>query len=527
MLRPCPTCLLLLLLLAASAFAQSVLSLGSASGAPGSTVLLDLTFDSGPSIVAGLQWTLTYSPADIVAIHVAAGPASSSSGQTLTCASGAGAVECLLVSPTGKTVSSGVVAVVTLQLSPATRDGASAITLSDVLGASKDGNALPVQTHGSVLPITGSALRFRPLTPCRVADTREGNPFGGPSFPGNTHRDFPIPLSACGIPSTAEAYSLNVSVLPAGKLGYLTVWPAGQPQPLVATLNSLDGRTKSNAVIVAAGAHGAVSAYVSDTTDVLIDINGYFVAASDTAALPFYPVAPCRIADTRNPAGLLGGPGLAPDHTRVFPVRQSACAVPADAQVYSLNVAAVPKGPLAHLTAWAAGQPQPLVATMSAPTGAITANAVIVAAGGNGDVAVVASDDTDVVIDINGYFAPVKPGGLSLYNLAPCRVLDTRLPAGAVPFTGTRNVDVAGSGCAVLPAANAYVFNATVVPPGALGYITLWPQGAPQPLVATLNAIDGAITSNIALVPTTNGSVSVFASGPTDLVLDIFGFFAP
>ena len=131
------------------------------------------------------------------------------------------------------------------------------------------------------------------------------------------------------------------------------------------------------------------------------------------------------------------------------------------------------------------------------------------------------------MIDINGYFAPVKAGGLSLYNLAPCRVLDTRLPAGAEPFSGTRDVDVAGSGCAVLPTAQAYVFNATVVPPGALGYLSLWPQGKVQPVVATLNAFDGAITSNIALVPTTNGSVSAFASAPTDLVLDIFGFFAP
>ena len=191
-----------------------MLSLGSASGAPGSTVILDLTFDTGPSIVAGLQWTLNYSPADIAAIHVAAGPAAASSGQTLTCFSRVGAVECLLVSPTGRTISSGVVAVVTLQFSLATRDGASAITLSDVLGASKDGTPLSIQTHGAVLPITGSALRFRPMTPCRVADTRNGNPFGGPAFPGNTHRDFVIPNSACAIPSTAAAYSLNISVLP-------------------------------------------------------------------------------------------------------------------------------------------------------------------------------------------------------------------------------------------------------------------------------------------------------------------------
>jgi hypothetical protein len=71
------------------------------------------------------------------------------------------------------------------------------------------------------------------------------------------------------------------------------------------------------------------------------------------------------------------------------------------------------------------------------------------------------------------------------------------------------------------------VLNATVVPPGPLGFLTLWPQGAAQPLVSTLNAIDGAVTSNMAIVPTTNGSVSAFGANPTHLVLDISAFFAP
>jgi len=46
-------------------------------------------------------------------------------------------------------------------------------------------------------------------------------------------------------------------------------------------------------------------------------------------------------------------------------------------------------------------------------------------------------------------------------------------------------------------------------------------------LVSTLNAGDGAVTSNLAIVPTTNGSVSAFVSQPSHLVLDISGFFAP
>jgi hypothetical protein len=131
-----------------------------------------------------------------------------------------------------------------------------------------------------------------------------------------------------------------------------------------------------------------------------------------------------------------------------------------------------------------------------------------------------------MVIDINGYFAPAGAGGLSLYTLTPCRLLDTR-QGGAQPFSGTLNVNVTAFGCSVPTTAQAYVFNATVVPPSSLGYLTLWPEGAPLPVVSTLNALDGSITSNMAIVPTSNGSISAFAAAPTQLILDISGYFAP
>ena len=69
------------------------------------------------------------------------------------------------------------------------------------------------------------------------------------------------------------------------------------------------------------------------------------------------------------------------------------------------------------------------------------------------------------------------------------------------------------------------MLNATVVPTGGLGYLTLWAENEPQPLVSTLNADDGVIASNMAIVPTTNGSIDAFASSPAQLILDINGYF--
>jgi hypothetical protein len=377
-------------------------------------------------------------------------------------------------------------------------------------------------------PVISSASHYVQVTPCRIADTR--NPtgaFGGPAVAGGTSRNFPIPLSNCGIPATAAAYSLNVAVVPKVHLGYVTVWPTGQSQPPVATLNSLDGRIKSNAAIVPAGTNGAVSVFATDTSDVILDITGYFAPGSVPSASAFYSLTPCRVADTRNATGPLGGPGLSAKTTRTFPIAESACNIPPNAQGYSLNFAAIPKGPLGYLTAWPTGQPQPLVASLNALTGAITANAVVVPAGAGQAVDVFTTNDTDLVIDINGYFAPQGPGGLSLYAITPCRVLDSRLPSGTPPFSAPLNVNVTGSSCGVPSTARAFVFNVTVIPPGPLGFITMWPEAEPRPLAATLNALDGAITNNMAIVPTDNGSITVFPSNPTHLVLDIFGFYAP
>ncbi len=75
---------------------------------------------------------------------------------------------------------------------------------------------------------------------------------------------------------------MNVTLVPVngGPVPYLTIWPTGETQPLVSLMNS-DGRVKANAAIVPAGTSGEVSVYVTNTTNVLIDIDAFFDAASD------------------------------------------------------------------------------------------------------------------------------------------------------------------------------------------------------------------------------------------------------
>lgn len=386
-------------------------------------------------------------------------------------------------------------------------------------------NVAAVLAGGNAAP-----LQFVPVTPCRVADTRQApGPFGGPYISGGTSRSFIAPQSGCGIPYTAAAYAVNVTVVPHTRnLGYLTIWPTGETQPIVSTLNSPDGRVKANAAIVPAGTSGAVSVYVSDATDVILDINGYF--QSPTAqTLQFYPVPLCRVFDTRGANGALGGPYLQGGHERDFPIPASNCQLPSNALAYSMNFTVVPVAgkPLGYLTVWPAGNPQPLVSTLNNPTATTLANAAIVPAGAAGALATFADQSTHLIGDVNGYFAAPGSGGLSLYPLAPCRVLDTRATGG--PFSGELSppVNVGASPCGIPSGAQEYVFNATVVPVGSLGYLTLWADGDPMPGVSNLNATDGVTASNMAIIRNLNGQGDAYAYGTTQLILDIASYFGP
>jgi hypothetical protein len=175
---------------------------------------------------------------------------------------------------------------------------------------------------------------------------------------------------------------------------------------------------------------------------------------------------------------------------------------------------------------WPSDQQQPVVSTLNNYTATVVANGAVVPAAANGDISVFAFNSIDVIIDINGYFAAPAQSGLSFYPAAPCRAYDSRYNDGQ-PFMGERTVDIFDSQCVPPSSAQAYVFNVTVVPPGLMPYLTLWPDSEGQPVVSTLNAYDGFVTSNMAIVPNVNGSIDAYADGLTQLVLDFSGYFAP
>jgi serine protease len=123
------------------------------------------------------------------------------------------------------------------------------------------------------------AKSFYSIAPCRLIDTRLPNgPYGGPHFAANSFRTY-VFANRCGIGSSAKAVSLNVTVTNSSKPGNLTLGPGDKPKPNATTINYRGGQTRANNATIATGSGGDIVIFcnqASGTTDVIVDVNGYF-----------------------------------------------------------------------------------------------------------------------------------------------------------------------------------------------------------------------------------------------------------
>lgn len=125
-----------------------------------------------------------------------------------------------------------------------------------------------------------------------------------------------------------------------------------------------------------------------------------------SAATTFNVLAPCRLIDTRNAAGPLGGPPLGAGGLRSF-VATGVCNVPAGAIVISANVTAVNPAAAGDLVLYPNGiASPPSTSTISLRAGRTRANNSLVFLASDGSFLVKnnAAGALDFVLDVNGYF---------------------------------------------------------------------------------------------------------------------------
>ena len=404
--------------------------------------------------------------------------------------------------------------------------------------------------------LTISRLQFYPLaTPIRILDTRPGATNGcnlpGAAITGGTSFT-QVARGTCSsqtIPANAMAITGNITTVESGG-GFLTLYPSGAARPFVANSNFAANEILNNVFTVGLGqSDGAFKIYVTTTTNVVVDVTGYY-APPGAGGLYFHPLPkPIRLMDTRSTAtngcNLPGAPISAmTETTQGAHLTCDGVTIPTSARAIVGNATVVAPGSNGFLTLFPANATRPFVATSNYRSGQVMNGPFTAGLTTSGQFKIYSVAQTELVIDVLGYYSneasDVNGTGLLFTPLpSPVRLLETRTGQAVgctmlgMPISGGSSITQTArgtcDGMTVDSTALAIVGNATVVNPLANGFLTFWPSSAAQPFVAASNYVAGKNFNRHFIVGlgSSDGAFKVFSASTTDLVIDLSGYFAP
>src|SRR5512140_630588 len=161
----------------------------------------------------------------------------------------------------------------------------------------------PDQASPGIAPLAlpSAPAQLVAITPCRIIDTRPGYPAAyapGTKLQVGVTVTFDMnsaPAPCNTVPSNAVAYSLNVVAVGPNAAGFLSVFPgATLPTPLTSLLNFAAGDVVANASVVPGDDNGLVGFLSAATTDLVVDINGYYAPSSTAGSVNPMQVALLR-----------------------------------------------------------------------------------------------------------------------------------------------------------------------------------------------------------------------------------------
>jgi serine protease inhibitor ecotin len=268
---------------------------------------------------------------------------------------------------------------------------------------------------------------------------------------------------------------------------------------------------------------------------VLFDVTGYFTP--DTTGATYVPLTPTRILDSRDGTGGLSGK-FSSHVARMFGVTGHG-GVPTNATAVTGNLTVTQQSSLGYLYMGPVAMDNPTSSTLNFPTNDDRANAVTVALGAGGTLAVTYAAPTlgptaHVIFDVTGYFTP-DASGATYHALAPARILDTRDGTGGLGILNShvaQTFGVTGHG-GVPTAATAITGNLTVTQQSSLGYLYVGPVAMNNPTSSTLNFPVGDDRANgVTVALGAGGTLSVTYAAPTSgptaqVIFDVTGYFTP
>ncbi len=320
-----------------------------------------------------------------------------------------------------------------------------------------------------------------------------------------------VPAAGVGsIPAAAQAVSLTVTATNTSTGGFLTIWPAGEAMPLVATVNFDAGQTVSNGAVVKLGAGGALQVYSSVPADVVVDVSGAFVAATSASSGRFVAADPARLLDTRSGAPVKGGATV-----RVA----MPSGVPADAIGAVVTLSTAESNVPGFMTAFSGSGPVPWAASLTVDAPNVMRSATVIVPVNAGGMSVYLSAGGHVIIDFLGYFTGASAGASAdglFVPMVPQRMLDTR-GGGAVAPGDTLPVMVTGS---------VVTGNLAMTETFGPGYALAYAAGTKRPLVASVTSTRGMQTvSNMLVTRASSAGIALYAQNGAQFVFDQTGYF--
>lgn len=351
-------------------------------------------------------------------------------------------------------------------------------------------------------------MRFVPVTPCRLLDTRQqgARPAAGATIP--------IVVSGrCGVPAGGGAVSLTITATDASTGGYLTVKAAGTPLPDTSNVNFRPGAAAANSAIVAISPTGAVDVFASSAAHVIVDVSGVFVpVTAPVAAGRFVPITPSRLLDTR-----LTGDRRSGDLTVPLPA-----GVPSDATALAVSVTLTDTAQPVYATVYPSGSPRPDTSVVNSEPLDRARSATVLAAVGPAGLSVFRSGDSNVIVDIIGWFtgpsAPASTDGLFV-AATPRRVWDSRSTFDPLHPGGVAERQLVDG------AVGATVVNVTVADATAPGYVSAYPAGLARPNVSMMNVTWRAPLAAMTVVSESERGTAFYASTGVQMIVDVAGWF--
>ncbi|NNN20635.1 MAG: hypothetical protein HKL80_01355 [Acidimicrobiales bacterium] len=277
-----------------------------------------------------------------------------------------------------------------------------------------------VDLEGYVIPDTGTGQGlFTPVAPFRLADTRPGatdpSTYANETLAADSYRTFQI-LGAGNIPASGvSAVVLNVTEADSSSAGFVSVSPSPfTSQPTFSNLNFAAGAVVPNRVIVPVTTTGNIYVFSNVSTDVIVDVSGYFSAAgiSNTGAL-YFPIEPTRIVDTRTNSGyqdqgqhLQGGASIGlgnPDYIDVLNVNNDGITQSTVAVVANLTITNTLFPGFA--TSYPDGPSPPDTSDVNWQSGETVPNAIVTPVSNSDIFDVGANSSCDVIVDVFGYYS--------------------------------------------------------------------------------------------------------------------------